>query len=477
MKINHKTLLPLLMVCLLLFACGDKGAGTSDLSESDGSTGSIDEAVDTADLDESDGSTESTDDSSSGSAFGIDFVSATPEMIALKNTGGPARSETAILVFKVVDDGSDPLAGQTVNFELSTTIGGLSLSNASDISDAAGLVQTTVRAGTVSTHIRVHATLAESNPLITVVSDELVVSTGLPDQNSISIAAEMFNPEGLQYNNEEVIITFQAADYFNNFVPDGSMVYFTTELGSIDETCELEDGVCEVIWRSGNPRTSYCDDLNPPCSPYWSTVTAFLVGEESFTDVNGNGYYDPEDIFDESGDQAEPYRDDNENGQRDFWEPWWDYDANGVHDSEPNGIYNGSLCSTEAQDQGLCTTELVYVQDGYLIIVLSGSFADITFTPTVVNLVGPDDAQTVSILIADQNGNPMPADSEVKFSITNGEFLGDDTFKVPSTIFATTHQVVIVPSPDDGTTGFLTVKVTTPNGNISSNLIQVNDDS
>ncbi|MGD8846473.1 MAG: hypothetical protein PVI54_13220, partial [Desulfobacteraceae bacterium] len=142
MKINHKTLLPLLMVCLLLFACGDKGAGTSDLSESDGSTGSIDEAVDTADLDESDGSTESTDDGSDGSdgsAFGIDFVSATPEMIALKNTGGPARSETAILVFKVVDDGGDPLAGQTVNFELSTTIGGLSLSNASDISDAAGL--------------------------------------------------------------------------------------------------------------------------------------------------------------------------------------------------------------------------------------------------------------------------------------------------------------------------------------------------
>jgi hypothetical protein len=470
---NHEIFLPLLLACFLLFACGDEGAVTSELNGSDSSTESIDGGSD-----ESGDIVSSGDIGDSGdSTFGIDFVSATPEMIALKNTGGPARSETAILVFKVVDDYGDPLAEQTVNFELSTSIGGVSLSNASDISDAAGLVQTTVRAGTVSTHIRVHATLAGSNPLITVTSDELVVSTGLPDQNSISIAAEMFNPEGLQYNNEEVKIIFQAADYFNNFVPDGSMVYFTTELGSIDESCELEDGVCEVIWRSGNPRTSYCDDLNPPCSQYWSTVTAFLVGEESFTDVNGNGYYDPEDIFDEASDRAEPYRDDNENGQRDFWEPWWDYDADGVHDGEPNGIYNGSLCSTEAQGQGLCTTELVYVQDRYLIIVLSGSFADITFTPSVVNLVGAGASQTVNILIADQNGNPMPADSEVKLSINNGELLGDDTFTVPSTIFPTTLQVVIVPSPDDGTTGFLTVKVTTPNGNISSNLIQINDDS
>lgn len=460
MKMYHKVFLPLLLVCLLFFACGDEGAGTSNLDGSGITTESINGSGGNGDH-----------------AFGINFVTATPEMIALKNTGGPARSETSILVFLVVDDQGAPLAGQIVNFELSTAIGGLSLSNSSDISDAAGQVQTTVRAGTVSTHIRVHATLANSDPVIATASDELAVSTGLPDQNSISIAAEMFNPEGLQYNNEEVKIIFQAADYFNNFVPDGTMVYFTTELGSIDETCELVDGVCEVIWRSGNPRTSYCSDLNPPCSSYWSTVTAFLVGEESFIDVNGNGYFDPSDIFDKTSDRAEPYRDDNENGQRDFWEPWWDYDADGLYDSDANEIYNGSLCSPQAEDQGLCTRELVYVQDGYLILVLSGSFADITFSPTVVNLVGPDDSRAVNILIADQNGNPMPADSKVKLSASNGQILGGTSFKIPSTISPTTYQVVIVPSLDDGATGFLTIEVTTPNGNISSGMIQINDDN
>ena len=215
MKMYHKTFLPLLLVCLLLFACGDEGAGTFDLNGSDITSEGIDG-----------------NGGNGNNALGINFISATPEMIALKNSGGPARSETSILVFTVVDGQGAPLAGQTVSFELSTAIGGLSLSNASDISDAAGQVQTTVRAGTISTHIRVHATLANSDPVITTASDELVVSTGLPDQNSISIAAEMFNPEGLQYNNEEVKIIFQAADYFNNFVPDGSMVYFTTELGA-----------------------------------------------------------------------------------------------------------------------------------------------------------------------------------------------------------------------------------------------------
>ena len=186
-------------------------------------------------------------------------------------------------------------------------------------------------------------------------------------------------------------------------------------------------------------------------------------------------YFDPEDEFDQTSDLAEPYRDDNENGQRDFWEPWWDFDADGEHDDLPNGIYNGSLCSDEAEAQELCTRDLVYVQDGYLILVLSGSFADITFTPTVVNLSGPGDSQVVNILIADVNGNPMPYDSQVKLSVSNGEILGDDTFKVPSTIYPTTLNIVIVPSENDGTTGYLEVRVTTPNGNISSGFIQVND--
>ncbi|WP_419661461.1 hypothetical protein Dvar_18930 [Desulfosarcina variabilis str. Montpellier] len=392
-------------------------------------------------------------------AIHINFVSASNLFLALKNTGGPARSETSTLTFEVVDNTGTPVVGQTVDFGLSTAVGSLFLSAASDISDASGLVHTTVNAGTVSTEVKVHATLSDSDPLVTVVSDTLIVSTGLADQNSISIGVESFNPEAWAYNNVEVEVTFQAADHFNNFVPDGTVVYFTTELGSIDDSCELEDGVCTVIWRSGNPRTSYCEQ-NGGCQPALSTVTAFLIGEESFTDFTGNGYYDEGDYFDEATDRTEPFRDDNDNGSYDTFEPWWDYNSDGSYDSNPNGIYNGSLCSDEAESSGDCSKELVYVQASTN-IVMSGSFAD-TFTLAAVQ-------GGVSITIADVNDNPMPEGSNIE--IFNA---ADDSsvvsYEIPSTISDTDYFVRLT------TAGSYYGVVTTPFGNVtySDNTVTIN---
>jgi hypothetical protein len=379
-----------------------------------------------------------------------------------------------MLVFKVVDGFGRPLPGERVLFRLSTEVGGLSLSNASDISDTNGLVRTTVRAGSVSTHIRVHATIQGSNPLVTVASDELLVSTGLPDQNSISMSAKPLNPEALIYNNATVSVLFQAADHFNNFVPDGSVVYFSTELGSIEDSCIIENGVCTVTWRSGNPRYSYCDQLLPACLPFQSTILAFMVGEESFIDINGNGFFDPDDIFDTFTDMGEPFRDDNNNGIRDPWEPWWDFNGNGRYDGVPNRIYNGSLCSDEAEALELCTKELVYVQDS-LVIVLSGSYATITFSPTAANLANRTHLD-VNIRISDENGYAMPAGSSVRITTTNGAIVGDSSFTIPSTLLPSTFTVRLEPTPDDGkSTGFLQVKVTTPNGNITNGEILVTD--
>ena len=125
--------LVVLLGSLLILGCGS--GGSSDFTVESG------ESVDSADHETS-----------------IDFISATPQSIALKGTGGPARSETSVLVFMVVDEYGDPLPDLTVDFELSTEIGGLLLSNSSAVSDSEGLVQTTVNAGNVSTHVRVRAT-------------------------------------------------------------------------------------------------------------------------------------------------------------------------------------------------------------------------------------------------------------------------------------------------------------------------------
>jgi hypothetical protein len=402
-------------------------------------------------------------------ASSIDFISACPQTIALKGTGGPARSETSVLVFMAVDKYGNPVPNQIINFELSTEIGGLSLSNESAVSNSEGLVRVTVNAGNVSTHVRVHAAL-DSNPLITVVSDELAVSTGLPDQNSISLSAEVLNPEAWNYNNVQVPILFQAADLFNNFVPDGTVVYFTTGGGSIIASSTIKDGVCEVTWRSGNPRPD--DGL--------FSILAFCIGEESFTDVNGNGLFDGEDWFDADTDLAEPFRDDNHNGIYDYGEWFWDYNYNGEFDEETNGIYNGTLCSEDADGLGLCTRELVYVQAS-VSLIMSGSFANITFNPNYVDLKGGN-SQTVLISIADLNNNPMPYNTAINVKVTNGKF-NDDTQSKGFNVGNTNRPgpiefpVTLMPTEDDGTSGILQVEVTTPFGNVSTASINVEDDN
>lgn len=395
----------------------------------------------------------------------LQFISATPETIALKNTGGPSRSETSVLVFQITDDSGEALSGKRINFQLSTDVGGLSLSRENAVSDSEGQVQTTVNSGTVPTHVRVLASIAKSDPLVSIVSDELLISTGLPDQNSISLGSDILNPEAWNYNNVEVKIVFNAADHFNNFVPDGTVVYFTSEGGSIDDSCTLENGVCEVTWRSGNPRPS--DGR--------VTYLAFCIGEESFTDMNSNGNFDPDDLFDESTDMGEPFRDDDESGDWTEGEQFWDYDNDGTL-TQANGIYNGSLCSEEAEAQGLCTRELIYTQaEG--ILVLSGSYAVITFDTDKVELDEGDRALVI-ITIADQNNNPMPSGSQVTITATNGTLLaGSTSFQLPNTTSSEPAKtwVIIEPSSGDGSYGYIEVDVETPFGTVSSNYLSVYD--
>ena len=450
MKCLSNKVLALMLGSLLILGCSDGGSSHFTVEGSEtGASGS--------------------GGASSGNGAGsINFISATPQTIALKGTGGPARSETSIVVFMVVDEYGDPAPDQTVEFELSTAIGGLSLSNSSAVSNSEGMAQTTVNAGNVSTHVRIHAALAHSDPLITVVSDELLVSTGLPDQNSMTLGAETFNPEAWHYVNVEVPIVLQAGDHFNNYVPDGTVIYFTTEGGSIDDSSTTTDGDCEVMWRTGKPRP---DDGGV-------TILAFCIGEESFADYNGNGFFDKEDSFDLATDLAEPFRDDNDSGDYDYGEPWWDYNNNGEFNGVPNGIYNGTLCSDTAEALGLCTTELVYVQRS-IRLVMSGSFAEnIIFSPDPVDLRGGT-SQTVSVSVGDLNNNPMPMGTEIEFTTTNGELVGDTSFIVPnnSRLEPLVYHVLLAPSEDDRTSGTLQIKVTTPKENISTGYVEVLDDS
>ncbi|GIU11872.1 Ig-like domain-containing protein [Shewanella morhuae] len=265
----------------------------------------------------------------SASVGSIVFVDATPENIGIKGTG---TAESSTLRFRVLDTNGNAVANKTVDFKLNNDSAGLGLTPSTATSNSQGYVQTVVNSGTVATTVRVTATILGINGTnISSQSNVLVVSTGKPDQDSFSLSASALNVEGWNYDGAKVTITARLADAFNNPVPDGTAVVFTTEGGSIESSCQTKDGVCSVTWTSQNPRPESVDNNGPLFNisgiqtqdpnaalkletnlagasyngnhfgqPYGGrvTITATAIGEESFPDLNSNNILDTKKEFD-----------------------------------------------------------------------------------------------------------------------------------------------------------------------------------
>lgn len=423
------------------------------------------------------------------------FVSALPQNISLKGTGGAGRQESSTVVFKLRDRNGNPLSGQRIDFSLTTTIGGLSINPASSTTGADGTASTTVTGGTVNTPVRVIATIPGT--AITTMSDQLVVSTGVPDQNSFSLATEIFNVEGMDINGCQAptgsLMTVRLADHFNNPAPDGTAVSFTAEGGTVDASCltglvntTLTDGT--VIQQKGIPGSCtvrFCA-ASPRPADGRVTVLAYALGEESFEDTKGtNIYFEETDAFQDLG---EPFRNDraitarnaNANwatdanwipsrparGPDDGWssgnaarvpgEIFIDSSASGGWNSGGDGVYNGVL-----RQSGGATRLVTHVR-GALVQVLSTSTAAVTsLGPQSVTLSHcvngtpfVNTAVTLQLAIRDTNptvfalnragveplrlpidlpGNILPAGTKIEFSASNGTILGERSYVVPNT--------------------------------------------
>ena len=325
-------------------------------------------------------------------AGSIQFISAEPEFMSLAGTGGVGYGETSQLIFKVVDIFGNPVEGETVNFNLTTTVGGLTTTPSSAVSNASGLVITTVQAGTISTPVRVTGSVdLDGGETVFAQSDLLTVTTGIPDQNSISLSFDKFAPEGLNYDGEIVVVTARLGDRFNNPVPDGTVVNFTTEGGLIEGSCQTSDSACSVNWTSQAPRP---DDNR-------STVLAYAIGHETYYDDNGSGVFDDGDSFD---DLPEAFRNDDENidaDRNEVFNPdatngfindfsqdekYIDYDESGDY-SVADGVFNGvpcnhsTNCPVEANNIAGRSNLLTNVRDSGL-IVMSSSFPNILVRET-----------------------------------------------------------------------------------------------
>jgi hypothetical protein len=414
------------------------------------------------------------------------FVSATPEFIALKGTGGAGRQETSEVTFQIVTETGAAISGQRVEFSLSTEVGGVSLLNASTFTDSGGMATTFVSSGDVSTPVRVIASIEAIGPdgqvlALSTISDLLIVSSGLPDQDSISLSSVSLNVGGaMNTDGLSTVVTVRMADKFNNPVPDGTAAFFETEYGSIGDSCTTTIGTCSVIWTSQAPRLPTFNrdlvrtifDTSCPSSAVSGTgpcpadlgsirggrsaIRVSAIGEEYFVDQNGNGRYDEDEVFENL---PEAFIDHNEDGvYTPFASPndltgaeetFVDFNSDGAYNLNVNpntgsGVYNGILCPEEGA--GIwCSRDLVNVRDN-LVIVMSGAMNIIIVRSNGSKVTSLDEGVSYTAYFADEFNNPPAADASLTFSVKDEcELVNEPVTQVPNTAaigaFGTALQV------------------------------------
>ena len=139
---------------------------------------------------------------------------------------------------------------------------------------------------------------------------------GVISQKNFSILAsdwapQVINPDDGSFTKTDVTLTVFTGDRNNQTVTNGHTVFFESEYGLINPpSCTTDvDGTCEVTW-------SAIDHPGPPPNPgsdFRVTITVYTVGEEAFTDTNGNSLFD-----------------DGDAGFEDIEEPFLDADYNGI---------------------------------------------------------------------------------------------------------------------------------------------------
>ncbi|WP_419811895.1 Ig-like domain-containing protein [Bacterioplanoides sp.] len=321
----------------------------------------------------------------------ITFGSVSAPAISISTIANSALPKFSSITFIVLDETNNPIEGKTVNFELTNSAGGISLALPSAITNESGEAIANIRSGTANAITSVVATTLANDNVTEISTNSLpvAVTTGLADQDSFEVVANILNPGSYDFSGVEVEVTAFVGDQFQNPVPDNTIVNFTAESGLIPPSCLTLNGSCSVTWRStgyrpgqerdpeysGLNRVNETDPVRGSSANGLTTILAYTEGEAGFTDSNNNGVYDTGESFEAF---AEAVRDDdklnlqlnsdtteldvNANGPIEFFA---DYDSDGIHDLAPT-LYQGALCSDAARSVGHCGS-MMHVRDSVVI--------------------------------------------------------------------------------------------------------------
>src|SRR6266481_2703219 len=250
---------------------------------------------------------------------------------------GSGFAQSVDVVFAVFDQfGGAAADGTAIDFQLFGPNGGEAIAPTS-AETAKGFVSATITTGTrpgpveVTARIRGSAIFARAIPI--------TIGTALnPPSTHFSISAACLNVAGSVTFGLQDQIRAGLSDQFGNPIPLGSAVSFFTEGGGIG---------AQGISADGLHATATLVTQSPVPDDHRVQVMVVTTGQEPFTDLNGNGQWDPGEPFTDLS--PEPFLDANENGQYDVGEFFIDNNNNGVRDNTGNGQWDDQILIS---DQG-----------------------------------------------------------------------------------------------------------------------------
>lgn len=248
----------------------------------------------------------------------VNFLNATTTLLVARNVGGEFSRST--LTFKVLSNTGKPMGSEKLIATLSSSSikAGIQFDGGTTepqeiTTNTDGEAKVGVLSGNIFVPVLVTAAL-KGNPSVFAPSYGLSVTSGTATQKTMSLASQVASMESWGWDGVKNVLTMSVSDRLGNPLPKGTVVNFVTNHGIIGSTtggtCTLAaDSTCSITYSSLN---SSSRPLNGRVA-----ILAYLNGEESFTDGNGDSVWQAGEPFDAIG---WPYIDANENGLYDTGE-------------------------------------------------------------------------------------------------------------------------------------------------------------
>ncbi|MCL0035649.1 hypothetical protein M1N00_03215 [Thermodesulfovibrionales bacterium] len=381
----------------------------------------------------------------------IKFVSATPDVIAIRGSGG---NETSLISFLVRDINGNPVVdGTLIDFVMHGPSGGRVPADGGEfigerddtptkarVSTLNGVASIHLNSGSVAGTVLIIATTVDvAGITLSSASTPISVGGGVPSEKHLTVAADRFNLPGLDWAGREATISVYLADRFGNYnVLEGTSVSFYAESGAIDRSAvtdatgrtsvtfrtQLPDPVdvdpeaWEIVWQT-YLRAKYGILAADHPRDGWATIMVSIRGEEAFDDADADGIFDEGESFIDTPPEA--FIDVNDNELRDIapFEIFIDDDGDRTFDMRPNAEWDSD--KTIFRNISLLITGRPHYFE-----VRSNDITD-PFTFNIPN----GGYERFRVLIADRNLNHLSGGTTVSISSDEGTLAGTTSFTFP----------------------------------------------